>query len=288
MSEDEILYEFVEPEVSENLVMTSKGDLLGYWVGDFVSNIEIHEEKEFDGSVDYYENNYNKRISISIDELNDTLVKGHSVVSGNIRPFQGSLEEDEKGFYFKVSEPGDDKFDGEFEFSILKKDSVINGRWLANEDLKISKRTLKLTKKVFEYSAENDLKYEFIDWDKSVKVTYTDSEGEGEEEYEWEDDEYFTTTEAVLEANPSKEILTKEFAENLSKADIFILRNSIYARHGYSFKNRQLRMYFESYNWYMPVFTDVKKSFSKIELDNIDLLLLYEENAEEYYDRFGR
>lgn len=93
---------------------------------------------------------------------------------------------------------------------------------------------------------------------------------------------------SCFKVNASKDKITKEFAENLSKADIFILRNSIYARHGYSFKNRQLRLYFEDYNWYMPVFTDVKKSFTKIELANIDLLLLYEENAEEYYDRFGR
>lgn len=288
IKDDEILYEFEEPKVTENLTMISKEDLLGYWVGDFKSDLTDEEEREFADSEDYYEYNYNKKISISIDQIKDTLVSGHSIVSGNIRPFQGSLLEDEKGFYFKVSEPGDDKYDGKFEFSILKNDSIIVGKWQANEVLKIDRRTLKLSKKVFEYNANNDLVFEYIDWDKSIKVKYADSEGEGEEEYEWEGEEYFTTTEAVLEVNASKDLITKEFAENLSKADIFILRNSIYARHGYSFKSRQLRKYFENYNWYMPVFTDVKSSFTKTELANIDLLLLYEENAEEYYDRFGR
>lgn len=283
---DEVLYEFEEPVVTENLVMTTKEDLLGYWVGDFKSDLTVEEEREFADSEDYYEYNYNKQISISIDKIKDTLVNGHSIVSGNIRPFHGSLFEDEKGFYFKVSEPGDDKYDGKFEFSILKNDSIINGKWQANEILKIDRRSLKLYKKVFEYSADNKLSHEFVDWDKSKKVKY--KEVDNEKEYEWEDEEYFTTTEAVLKVNASKDKITKEFAENLSKADIFILRNSIYARHGYSFKNRQLRLYFENYNWYMPVFTDVKKSFTKIELANIDLLLLYEENAEEYYDRFGR
>ncbi|WP_320815138.1 YARHG domain-containing protein [Flavobacterium sp.] len=281
---DEVLYEFEEPVVTENLVMTTKEDLLGYWVGDYTSDITPEEEVKFKDSEDYYEVNYNKRISISIDNIIDTIVNGHPVVSGNIRPFKGSLVENEKGFYFKVSEPGDDKYDGKFEFSILKNDSIINGKWQANEVLRIDRRRLKLYKKVFEYNADNELSHEYIDWDKSKKVKYKDVDND--KEYEWEDEEYFTTTGAVLKVNTSKDKVTKEFAENLTKADIFILRNSIYARHGYSFKNRQLRSYFEDYDWYMPVFTDVKKTFTKIE--NIDLLLLYEENAEEYYDRFGR
>lgn len=285
---DEVLYEFDEPVVTENLVMTTKEDLLGYWVGDFKSDLTVEEEREFADSEDYYEYNYNKQISISIDKINDTLVDGHSIVSGNIRPFKGSLLENEKGFYFKVSEPGDDKYDGKFEFSILKSDSIINGKWQANKILKIDRRVLKLSKKVFKYNADNEMNNRYVDWDNSVKVTYSDSEEDGNEEYEWEEEEYFSTTEAILDFNASKDLITKDFAENLSKADIFILRNSIYARHGYSFKNRQLRTYFESYEWYMPVFTDVKDSFTKIELANIDLLLLYEENAEEYYDRFGR
>lgn len=196
IKEDEILYDFAEPEVTENLVMTTKEDLLGYWVGDFKSDLTVEEEREFADSEDYYEYNYYKQISISIDKIEDTLVNGHSIVSGNIRPFKGSLFEDEKGFYFKVSEPGDDKYDGKFEFSILKNDSIINGKWQANEILKIDRRSLKLYKKVFEYSADNELSHEFVDWDKSKKVKY--KEVDNEKEYEWEDEEYFTTTEAVL------------------------------------------------------------------------------------------
>ena len=67
-----------------------------------------------------------------------------------------------------------------------------------------------------------------------------------------------------------------------------ILRNSIFARHGFAFRDKQLRMYFEQFNWYMPVFGDVKDELTEIEKENIDLLLRYEKNAEEYYDTFGR
>ncbi len=38
LKEDEILYEFEEPKVNENLIMTNKEDLLGYWIGVFEGN----------------------------------------------------------------------------------------------------------------------------------------------------------------------------------------------------------------------------------------------------------
>jgi hypothetical protein len=71
---DEVLYEFEEPVVTENLVMTTKEDLLGYWVGDYTSDLTPEEEREFADSEDYYEANYNKRISISIDDIKDKIV----------------------------------------------------------------------------------------------------------------------------------------------------------------------------------------------------------------------
>ena len=66
-------------------------------------------------------------------------------------------------------------------------------------------------------------------------------------------------------------------------------RNSIYARHGYSFKNRKMRYFFDNYiDWYMPVNTDIRNSLTDIEKRNIELLKRYEEHAENYYDEYGR
>ena len=83
-------------------------------------------------------------------------------------------------------------------------------------------------------------------------------------------------------------MLTKSDVENLKKGDIVIIRNTIYARHGYSFKNQPLRVFFDAQDWYIPVHTDVKSELTDIEKDNIKLLLRYERNAKEYYDYFGR
>lgn len=284
---DEKVIDFKKPVVTANLIILSKEDLLGYWVGDFDSDLSDIEEDSLINEDDNIYYSLHKKITVSIDEIKDSIVKGHSIVSGNIRPFEGFLEANSNGYNLNINEPGDDKYDGKFTISIGSRDSLMLGKWKSNEVLKIDRRTLKLKKRLFEYNPENKLQDVYTDWDKSRQVKV--NEGSDEEENEaWFEEEYLTTTEKVVEINASTDVLTKDIVENLKKSDIFILRNSIYARHGYSFKNRQLRSYFEMHDWYMPVFNDVTKDFTKIELENIDLLLLYEENAEEYYDRFGR
>lgn len=82
--------------------------------------------------------------------------------------------------------------------------------------------------------------------------------------------------------------MKKRDVENLKKGDLTIIRNTIYARHGYSFKNRPLRVFFDAQSWYVPVHSDIRANFSEIEKKNIQLLLSFEQNAAEYYDYFGR
>jgi hypothetical protein len=73
------------------------------------------------------------------------------------------------------------------------------------------------------------------------------------------------------------------------KADLEVLRNSIYARHGYSFKNPRMRTMFDQLvPWYMPVATDVTSQLTAVEKQNIALIKRYETHASKYYDSFGR
>ncbi len=96
-------------------------------------------------------------------------------------------------------------------------------------------------------------------------------------------------TEDVLSFNASNEELKKEDIENMYKGDLEVMRNAIYARHGYSFKNRKMRFIFDSsVDWYMPVSTDIRDDLTDLERKNIDLLKRYEEHAGRYYDVFGR
>jgi hypothetical protein len=72
------------------------------------------------------------------------------------------------------------------------------------------------------------------------------------------------------------------------KGDLEIIRNAIYARHGYSFKNRKMRYVFDQIDWYNPVHVDIRSDLTDLEKKNIDLLKRYEGHAVTYYDSFGR
>ena len=279
--------QFVEPKVSNSLVVNGKEDLLGYWVGDFNANLSDEEMDTIYGN-EKYSNLITRKITFSIDEIKGDSIIGHSISAGNISPFKGVLFENTSGFTMQVDEFKKTKTDGNFSIQIKKTDSVMKGNWEAYKpsELMIYKRNFGLKKKLFVYDKETTLNNTFYNTDKSKSITITDTIDDEVEVYE--DTEYFSTTQKLFEKNASNEELTSDFVSNLSKADIFILRNSIFARHGFAFRDKQLRMYFEQFDWYMPVFGNVKDELTEIEKKNIDLLLRYEKNAEEYYDTFGR
>jgi hypothetical protein len=279
--------QFVEPKVSNSLVVNTKEDLLGYWVGDFNANLSDEEMDTIYGN-EKYSNLITRKITFSIDEIKGDSVIGHSISAGNISSFKGLLFENTSGFTMEVDEFKKTKTDGNFSIQINKNDSVMKGNWVAYNpsEVRISSRIFDLKKKLFTYEKDATLYSTFRNTDKSKSITVTDTIDEEVEVYE--DTEYFSTTQKLFEKNASNEELASDFVSNLSKADIFILRNSIFARHGFAFRDKQLRMYFEQFDWYMPVFGDVKDELTELEKKNIDLLLRYEQNAEEYYDTFGR
>ncbi|OHW62287.1 hypothetical protein EUAN_13570 [Andreesenia angusta] len=63
----------------------------------------------------------------------------------------------------------------------------------------------------------------------------------------------------------------------LSKTDIELLRNEIYARNGYVFKEAKFGNYFSSMSWYYPNYNFSESMFNSVEKANIDLIVEYEE-----------
>jgi hypothetical protein len=86
----------------------------------------------------------------------------------------------------------------------------------------------------------------------------------------------------------SNRLLTKDDVENLLPEELEFMRNEIYARHGYSFKDREDRMQFDTIDWYIPMGIDIRDKLTYIEVQNIDLIYLYEEYYNESYDDYGR
>jgi len=246
--------------------------LLGYYVGRFGA---VNEETVSEKNGSYF-----NRINISIDHIKNDSLFGHSVVAGNARLFKGRFES--KTLFAEVFEPGDDQYDGVFEFTIDTEKKKIDGIWIANDaNLAVPKREYKLNKRKFEYTAKSNLLIYEGEYDYNFGLTNS-------QEYEGGEMEAIHPK-RIVKLNASTQELTNTDIENLNKGELEVLRNLIYARHGYSFKNRKMRYFFDGYvDWYIPVSTDVRKSLTKLEKKNIDLIKRYEQHAERYYDYFGR
>jgi len=263
------------------IVVKTEKDLNGYWVGKFKPDTDRQPLAAGDRDVWDYAN----LINVSIDSITGDKVVGHSVVAGNYRPFSGTLQKEGSIYKFVVKEPGNDKYDGAFQFNIAEGDSIVRGTWKATGSIKIPSRKYELTKRVFTYNPNNKLGYRrFVDWDKKQKVTTSNAEDDNT----YVDTAYYMTTQDLYKYNASADLLTQEQVANLKKPDIFILRNSIFARHGYSFKKQPLRVFFDHQPWYIPVSTDVRSLLTPLEKKNLELLVRYEKHASAYYDTFGR
>ena len=86
----------------------------------------------------------------------------------------------------------------------------------------------------------------------------------------------------------SLRLLDYSDVENLNEDELAKYRNEIYARHGYSFKNKKWRYYFEKMEWYIPMGLDIRDKLSEIEVQNLELIYEYESYYEEEYDYYGR
>ena len=92
-----------------------------------------------------------------------------------------------------------------------------------------------------------------------------------------------------MQASAPRALRGRSAMSNMHKGDLEVIRNAIYARHGYFFKNRKMRYLFDyAVDWYIPLYTDVRGMLTEVERKNVDLLKRYENHASKYYDSFGR
>ncbi|MEK6263439.1 MAG: YARHG domain-containing protein [Clostridium sp.] len=76
----------------------------------------------------------------------------------------------------------------------------------------------------------------------------------------------------------SSEKLLESVLATLSKENLALARNEIYARHGYVFKSQPLNSYFDSKTWYKPntSFKGLNGDFNAVESYNINLITKHE------------
>lgn len=70
-----------------------------------------------------------------------------------------------------------------------------------------------------------------------------------------------------------------QLRNELSEKEIWILKNSLYAKYGYVFNNKYLADYFSSKSWYSPTYNlPPRIAFTRIEENNLKLLVAMEKN----------
>ncbi|WP_343560017.1 YARHG domain-containing protein [Sphingobacterium sp.] len=279
----------IKPSVQDSTVLEHEAhqELYGNWVGDF-----LIDENSLEEGTELPTTDYSPKINLTIKKITDKgNVFGQNVVKGNLRSLTGKLEGNGNAIQLLLDEPGDKKSDGRFEIKL--KDDTLIGSWVAyDQGVKIKKRSFKLLKKQFAYNPNLMLTNQdeefgtLVDWINAKKQETTDKDGDSTYTYVME--YYRSASPAVFSINASKQKLLEKDLKNLKKLDLEIIRNTIFARHGYAFTKPSIRQFFDPVDWYVPVSKDVSADLSPLEKDNIALLTRFEKYATDNYDTFGR
>lgn len=265
-------------QTQTNIEADDDNDYYGNWVGDFNSEVEDDGEDEY---------TYHK-INLVIEKITNEKILGHSVVAGNFRPFEGKINPlKENSYEFEVKEPGDNKYDGEFKFNI-QNDTLV-GIWSSfNKKIRITDRSYKLTKKEFQYDSSLMLDERGYYQDVYTKKTHKEIMDENDPDSGYVEETFRAGSDVINKLNASTTILTEKQLKNLKKLELEIIRNTIFARHGYTFKKKVARQFFDVQDWYIPVSADVSKDLTEVEKINIKTLQRFEKYAKDSYESFGR
>jgi len=274
-SSDNSNQEMVEPEVHK--------ELYGMYVGFLSSSDDYDEYKENDV---YFSP---VKISIIIHNITAQGAKAKAFINGLEHHLTGTYTQETKGMKFKMDEKSPQAKElGTYEF-VVTTDSLI-GVWTSlNKNSDNPRKKYELHKQAFKYDPQVMLSKEwsYVDWETPVKKEYTSDNIDGSKD-KYIQEEFRTASEIVTEINSSTEKLTEAQLKNLKKLELEILRNTIYARHGYAFKKSSVRNFFEMMDWYMPISDNVDAELTELEKSNIELLQRMEKYAQDTYEYFGR
>lgn len=85
-----------------------------------------------------------------------------------------------------------------------------------------------------------------------------------------------TTGNKGLYGFTSERLLTEDDLSNMTNNELKIMRNEIYARHGYIFKTKRMKEYFSTQPWYEGIYDDVSSMLSEIEVKNVEFIKRHE------------
>lgn len=116
-------------EAIQKMTANKNDSTVGYWVGMFGKN----------------------KINIAIAEVKDGKAIGYTVCAGNYRPITGTVEVKDNAYSFVMNEPGTDKYDGNFKFTIDTNEMVLKGEWSPFKKAATSAKEYELSKMAYFY-----------------------------------------------------------------------------------------------------------------------------------------
>lgn len=78
--------------------------------------------------------------------------------------------------------------------------------------------------------------------------------------------------------------MSEDYLKFITKDELRLIRNSIYAEKGYIFESNDLSTFFNSQTWYCPRYKNVDSLISTEERDFIDYIVELEKTASNYYN----
>lgn len=153
---------------------------------------------------------------------------------------------------------------GNLCFMFLKKPSVQKEKIEKQEVEQVSGKDVSYETTVSDFSLSD-----------STTVSTDNSSGENSDTDDYDSDGDSDDDEYIFADSDSRKLKKSEL-EGMSKDELRLARNELYARHGYIFQDNGLQEYFESKSWYEPSikssdFNDAK-IFNKYEIANRNLI----------------
>ncbi len=115
-----------------------------------------------------------------------------------------------------------------------------------------------------------------LDRDEDSDFSLYDDEYDEYDDYDdYEYDDYDDHDDDYLFPSDTKYI-SHEYLDNLTRDEVALIRNEIYARHGYIFSSEPYKSYFNEKDWYYPNPSFSDSDFNAIEKANKDFIVKYE------------
>lgn len=151
-----------------------------------------------------------------------------------------------------------------FIFSVFIFTSCQNSNAKKEEELKRLENELKQKEQVMLDEKKSDLERKARELDEEKRKL--DQAG----------DENIQITNSGIFPFTSTRYLNNIDINGLSSDDLKIMRNEIFARHGYIFKTDDMRQYFSQQSWYNPQYNDVTSMLSAVEKSNVEFIKKFE------------